>query len=126
MSAGADAMAWAERFVEYAERNPGLALDEGAMAGWFANAIENAEVPPAPPTVPMQYEPTPRTRKSEPARKARCDRCGATVWLRQVGTTNDGEPLTRWCTRQGTKPDPFKCPIGGGFHSVVTVRDGLR
>lgn len=30
---------WARAFVEHVRRDPGLPLDEGAMTGWFSNAI---------------------------------------------------------------------------------------
>lgn len=34
-----DAADWAKAFVEIVARNPALALDEGFMIGWFANAM---------------------------------------------------------------------------------------
>lgn len=34
-----DAAVWAHEFVALAERKPEIATDEGAMFGWFANAI---------------------------------------------------------------------------------------
>lgn len=37
---GTDVRRWAEVFVQRVRDMPGLALDEGAMIGWFANAIE--------------------------------------------------------------------------------------
>lgn len=38
-----DAAVWASEFVKVAERN-GQTLDEGWVAGWFANAIETAKI----------------------------------------------------------------------------------
>lgn len=37
-----NAVAWAESFVSHAKRNPALAMDVGAMSGWFANARQMA------------------------------------------------------------------------------------
>ncbi len=34
-----DARDWAKEFVAIAKENPSIALDEGAMIGWFANAL---------------------------------------------------------------------------------------
>lgn len=34
-----DAAAWAKAFVEHARFHPGLAIDDAAMTGWFADAI---------------------------------------------------------------------------------------
>jgi hypothetical protein len=34
-----DALVWAEEFVKIVKENPAIATDEGAMLGWFANAI---------------------------------------------------------------------------------------
>lgn len=34
-----DALVWAEEFVKTVKKNPAVATDEGAMIGWFANAI---------------------------------------------------------------------------------------
>jgi len=34
-----DAKVWAEEFVKLCKTKPGVALDEGTMIGWFANAI---------------------------------------------------------------------------------------
>lgn len=34
-----DAAVWAEEFISRVKENPDLATDEGAMIGWFANAI---------------------------------------------------------------------------------------
>ncbi len=52
----ADGMVWAKRFCEYARLKPEIAIDEGTMVGWFANAImseyDGADyLPPAPPAV---------------------------------------------------------------------------
>lgn len=35
-----DAQVWAKEFVNHVSQNPAIATDEGAMIGWFANAIE--------------------------------------------------------------------------------------
>jgi hypothetical protein len=34
-----DAQVWAEEFIKRVQNDPTLALDEGTMIGWFANAI---------------------------------------------------------------------------------------
>lgn len=34
-----DARVWASEFVRIVKENPNIALDEGTMIGWFANAI---------------------------------------------------------------------------------------
>lgn len=34
-----DAQVWAKAFVEIARQHPQLAVDEGTMIGWFANAL---------------------------------------------------------------------------------------
>lgn len=34
-----DAQVWAEKFIKRVQNDPTLALDEGTMIGWFANAI---------------------------------------------------------------------------------------
>lgn len=34
-----DAQDWAREFVKAAKENPLLSTDEGAMIGWFANAL---------------------------------------------------------------------------------------
>lgn len=34
-----DAQYWADEFIKILNENPGIAHDEGAMIGWFANAI---------------------------------------------------------------------------------------
>lgn len=34
-----DAKIWADKWLETVRKNPEIALDEGAMIGWFANAI---------------------------------------------------------------------------------------
>ena len=39
-----NAAKWAAAFVQRAKVNPRLPFDEGAMIGWFANAIETASV----------------------------------------------------------------------------------
>lgn len=35
-----DARAWTKEWLKVLKRNPTMATDEGAMIGWFANAIE--------------------------------------------------------------------------------------
>lgn len=39
LSQQTDALIWASEFVKTVELDPSLATDEGAMIGWFANAI---------------------------------------------------------------------------------------
>lgn len=39
---GSDARKWAAAFMQYFKASPGLATDEGAMTGWFANAMMRA------------------------------------------------------------------------------------
>lgn len=39
MAYNADAKVWAEEFVKLCQINPSVAIDEGTMIGWFANAI---------------------------------------------------------------------------------------
>ncbi len=34
-----DAKIWAEEFVKIVKKKPSIAIDEGTMIGWFANAI---------------------------------------------------------------------------------------
>ena len=34
-----DAKVWAEEFIKTIKKKPKIAKDEGAMIGWFANAI---------------------------------------------------------------------------------------
>ena len=35
-----NAQKWAQEFIHIIEHDPAMALDEGFMIGWFANAIE--------------------------------------------------------------------------------------
>lgn len=35
-----NAQRWAQEFIKIIKHNPEMALDEGFMIGWFANAIE--------------------------------------------------------------------------------------
>ena len=34
-----DAQVWAKAFVAIVKKNPAVAVDEGTMIGWFANAL---------------------------------------------------------------------------------------
>ena len=34
-----DARKWAKQFIKRVKKDPSIALDEGCMLGWFANAI---------------------------------------------------------------------------------------
>ena len=45
--------------------------------------------------------------------KARCDRCGLWVYLREVDGT------WRWVARWNVKPDPLTCDASGEPHQVV-------
>lgn len=46
-----DAREWAKAFKQRVEANPELALDEGFLIGWFANAIERGRDAGAKETV---------------------------------------------------------------------------
>jgi hypothetical protein len=50
-----DAMHWAERFVHHVQQNPGIAADEGAMASWFAGAIETGRGSGVQPGVRVSF-----------------------------------------------------------------------
>lgn len=39
-----DAQVWAQEFIKIIREKPELALDEGMMIGWFANAIEAGRI----------------------------------------------------------------------------------
>ena len=36
-----DAVAWTKFWMQTIKKNPGIPYDEGAMIGWFANAIQS-------------------------------------------------------------------------------------
>lgn len=72
-----------------------------------------------------------------PGARAKCDRCGRTVWLRKVGTAGNhhSQPydtaIHQWCHRRGAKPQPGQragtiyCPVSDGWPTTYHVVNGL-